>query len=291
LRREAPDSAGVALTIGQFLREAAARLAAHSPSPRLDAEALLLHVCDMNRTELLTRANVELSSTAREQLNALLVRREAGEPIAYLTGVREFWSLPLQISTEVLIPRPETELLVERALAHIPHEASWSVADLGTGSGAVAIAIARERPHCRVIATDASPAALAVARENARRLGVPNITFRVGDWCAALGEDSLKLIASNPPYVCAGDRHLTEGDVRFEPRAALAAGTDGLDAIRAIASGCACHLPGGGILMLEHGHDQAAAVSRLLIAAGFRDIVVHRDLAGLERVTEARHAT
>jgi len=291
LRPEAPDSAGVPLTIGQFLREAEARLASHSPSPRLDAEALLMHVGELSRAELLTRTNVELPSTAQERLNALLVRREAGEPIAYLTGVREFWSLPLRISRAVLIPRPETELLVERALAHIPREASWSIADLGTGSGAVAIAIARERPHCRVIATDASPAALAVARENARRLGVPNIIFRVGDWCAALGEESLKLIASNPPYVCAGDRHLTEGDVRFEPRAALAAGADGLDAIRAIASGCTRHLTGRGILMLEHGHDQAAAVSKLLIAAGFRDIVVHRDLAGLERVTEARHAT
>lgn len=278
-------------SVGQFLREIANRLAGHSPTPRLDAEVLVMHVCGLNRAELLTHADVELCQTALGRLNELLARREAGEPLAYLTGVREFWSLPLRVSSEVLIPRPETELLVERALAHIPSDASWSIADLGTGSGAIAIAIACGRPRCRVVATDASPAALDCARSNARHLGANNIDFRAGNWCAPLGSERFEMIVSNPPYVCASDPHLAQGDVRFEPRSALVAGADGLDAIRAIAACAPRHLSEPGLLLLEHGHDQAQAVGRILIDAGFRAIVVHRDLAGLERVTEARRAT
>jgi release factor glutamine methyltransferase len=278
-------------TVGQFLREASTRLAGHSPTPRLDAEVLVMHVCGLSRAELLTHAEVELCETALGRLQTLLAQRATGEPLAYLTGAREFWSLPLRVTADVLIPRPETELLVERVLAHIPAEAGWSIADLGTGSGAIAIAIARERPRCRIVATDQSPAALTCARENTQRHGLANIEFRQGDWCEALGESRFDLIVSNPPYVCAADPHLEQGDVRFEPRSALVAGTDGLDAIRAIAASAPRHLKDDGVLLLEHGRDQAAAVGHILIDAGFRAIVVHRDLAGLERVTEARRAT
>jgi release factor glutamine methyltransferase len=278
-------------TVGQFLHEAETHLSSHSPSPRLDAEVLVMHVCGLSRAELLTRADVELRQTSLTRLQTLLARRAAGEPLAYLTGVREFWSLPLRVSADVLIPRPETELLVERALAHVPPAASWTIADLGTGSGAIAIAIARERPRSRLFATDASAAALEVARENAHRHRVTNIEFREGNWCAALGKERFELIVSNPPYVCEADSHLARGDVRFEPRAALVAGADGLDAIRTIVADCPRYLADMGRLLLEHGRDQAAAISRILIGAGFRDIVVHRDLADLERVTEARRAT
>lgn len=249
-----------------------------------------MHVCGLTRAELVTHAGVELCETALARLDTLVARRLAGEPLAYLTGLREFWSLPLRVTPAVLIPRPETELLVERALAHIPTEASWSIADLGTGSGAIAIAIARERPRCRIVATDVSAAALDCARENAQRHGLAHVEFRLGNWCAALGEEHFELIVSNPPYVCATDPHLAQGDVRFEPRAALVAGADGLDAIRTIAACCPRHLANPAVLLIEHGHDQAAAVGRILIDAGFRAIVVHRDLAGLERVTEARRA-
>jgi len=281
----------VAASVGQFLREATTRLASRSPTPRLDAEVLVMNVCGLTRAELHTHADTELRESARARLNDLLARRERGEPIAHLTGLREFWSLPLRVTADVLIPRPETELLVERALAHIPADATCPIADLGTGSGAIAIAIARERPNCRVVATDSSAAALDVARDNIRRNGAANVTLREGAWCEALGEERFDLIVSNPPYVCEADRHLEEGDVRFEPRAALVAGADGLDAIRAIAAGCARHLNDRGVLLLEHGRDQAAAVARILIDAGFRDIVTHRDLAGLDRVTEARRVT
>lgn len=250
-----------------------------------------MHVCGLTRAELHTHADVELRESAQARLKDLLARRERGEPIAHLTGLREFWSLPLRVTADVLIPRPETELLVERALAHIPADARCPIADLGTGSGAIAIAIARERPNCRVVATDNSAAALDVARDNIRRHGATNVALREGPWCEALGDERFDLIVSNPPYVCEADRHLEEGDVRFEPRAALVAGADGLDAIRAIAAGCARHLNDRGVLLLEHGRDQAAAVARILIDAGFRDIVTHRDLAGLDRVTEARRVT
>ena len=281
----------MAPTVGQFLQAAATRLAPHSPTARLDAEVLVMHVCGLSRAELVTHAEIELCPTALGRLQTLLARREAGGPLAYLTGMREFWSLPLRITVDVLIPRPETELLVERTLAHIPPAAGASIADLGTGSGAVAIAIAHERPHCRVVATDVSAAALDCARDNMRRHGVTNVELREGEWCAALGDERFDVIVSNPPYVCEADPHLTQGDVRFEPRRALVAGKDGLDAVRAIAAGCRPHLAAGGTLLLEHGQDQGAAVARILRDAGFRDIVVHRDLAGLERVTEARRPT
>jgi release factor glutamine methyltransferase len=274
--------------VGEFLRAATARLAASSPSARLDAEALVMQVCGLTRAELLTRSDAELCETVHPQLEALLARRARGEPIAYLTGRREFWSLALRVTPQVLVPRPETELLVERALAHLPADTTAALADLGTGSGAVALALARERPRAHVYATDASAATLAVADENLRRCGAANVELRRGEWLAALAGIGLDLIASNPPYVRSDDPALARGELAFEPRAALDGGPDGLAAIRAIVAQARPHLRPGGWLLLEHGHDQGAAVRAVLAASGYREVATHRDLAGHERVTEGR---
>lgn len=272
-------------TIDHFLSEATRRLAASSPTPRLDAEVLATHVTGLSRTQLITHAGDPLTAERRSRLDQLVARRARGEPVAYITGRREFWSMEFTVTPDVLIPRPETELLVEQALARIPADAGWSVVDLGTGSGAVAIAIARERPGCRVLAIDASPAALAVARANAQRLGIGNVEFRHGDWFAPLTGERVEMLVSNPPYVAAGDPHLEQGDVRFEPRAALAAGADGLAAIRILAAGAGTHLKPDGWLLVEHGNDQGGQVARLLQEHGYRAIHRYRDLAGLDRVT------
>jgi release factor glutamine methyltransferase len=273
-----------------FLDHATGQLAGASPTARLDAEALLMHATGFDRAALVARGDLALDPKQRGHLETLLARRAAGEPVAYLTGRREFWSLDIEVTPDTLIPRPETELLVERALMLIPHDAEWRVADLGTGSGAIALAIARERPCCRVVATDRSAAALAVAQRNAQSLGLTNVEFRSGHWLDPLAGESFELIASNPPYVRARDPHLAQGDVRFEPRAALVAGPDGLEAIRAIAEGAREALLPGGWLLLEHGHDQAAEVARLLRWYGYGEITSHRDLAGIDRVTKARTA-
>lgn len=275
------------MTVAEFLANAAARLAAATPTPRLDAEVLAMYACGLTRSELITRADTELCGTASARLEQLLARRARGEPIAYLTGHREFWSLDLVVTPAVLIPRPETELLVERALALVPAVAAWTVADLGAGSGAIACALAKERPRCRIIAIDQSPEALAVARENVRRLGLANVELRQGEWCAPLTDMRCDLIVSNPPYVAQGDPHLDQGDLRFEPRAALVAGSDGLDAIRIIARDAPRHLGPRGWLLLEHGFDQGAMVSSLLETLGYRDITNFGDLASLPRVTQA----
>jgi release factor glutamine methyltransferase len=274
--------------LAEFLQNAAAALAESSPSPRLDAEVLAMHITGLTRTALITRAGEALSTEQEARLGELIERRRKGEPVAYLTGTREFWSLELTVTPDVLIPRPETELLVEQALARIPADAAWRIADLGTGSGAIALAIASERPHCRVIATDASPAALAVARGNARRLGIGNVEFLEGEWFAPLAGLTFDLIVSNPPYIATADSHLMQGDVRFEPRAALVSGGDGLDAIRLIAVHASAHLQPGGRLLLEHGYDQATAVRAMLGMNGLTDITSFADLAGHARVTAGR---
>jgi len=278
----------MASTIDQIIRQATQQLAAVSPSPRLDAEVLLMHVTGLTRTALITRAQEPLLPEHEELLHALLTRRARGEPVAYLTGRREFWSLDLCVTPDVLIPRPETELLVEQTLAHIPEDAEWNVADLGTGSGAIALAIATERPHCRLIATDNAAAALAVARANAIRLGIAKVEFRHGEWLKPLAGMRFDVIVSNPPYVRANDPHLTQGDVRFEPESALVAGADGLDAIRRIAVDALSCLRPGGWLLLEHGHDQAQAVRALLESHGYDAVASCRDIAGHERVTAGR---
>ena len=252
---------------------------------RLDAELLLAHVLGVSRARLYAWPEHEPEPVQREAFDRLIAARERGEPIAYLTGRREFWSLDLAVTPDVLIPRHETELLVELALDRIARDRKVRVTDLGTGSNAIALALARERPLARVTATDASEAALDVARRNAARLGIGNVAFAVGDWYAALGDARFDLIVSNPPYIAAGDAHLAQGDLRFEPAAALASGADGLDAIRRIVADAPEHLADGGALLLEHGFDQSLRVRALLDAAGFQNVTSVSDSGGHERVT------
>lgn len=279
---------GIDMTLGTALKNATAALAASSPTPRLDAEVLVMHACGINRSELITRSETAMAGEQQNRLESLLARRKQGEPVAYLTGTREFWSMELNVTPVTLIPRPETELLVEQALELIPREAEWTVADLGTGSGAIALAIANERSRCRVIATDNSPAALEVAKSNTRKFGLTNIELREGDWFAPLAGETFDMILSNPPYIRTDDPHLKQGDVRFEPAAALVSGDDGLDAIRHTARQAREFLKPGGWLLFEHGWDQAEAIAALLHRHGYRDMVCHRDLAGHARVAACR---
>ena len=256
----------------------------------VDAEWLLAHALGQTRTWLYAHATDVVVPAQSEHFRALVARRAAGEPVAYLTGRRGFWTFELQVTPDTLIPRPETERLVELALARLPVDRDLRVADLGTGSGAIALALAHERPRAEVLATDASAAALAVARANASALGVDNIAFRLGDWCVALGDQHFDLIAANPPYIADDDPHLSDGDLRFEPGAALTSGADGLDAIRAIIRAAPMHLVPGGWLLLEHGLEQGVAVRALLQSAGLSDVATERDLEDRERVTLGRHA-
>lgn len=272
-------------TLEQIIRQATQELAAVSSCARLEAEVLAMHVCKLSRTELITQGTYEPDSKQTQGLRDLVSRRLRGEPVAYITGHREFWSLDLRVTPDVLIPRPETELLVEQALMHIPNHANWFIADLGTGSGAIALAIAKERPGCKVIATDISESALAIAQENAKRLRIDNIEFRHGPWLQPFAGKILNMIISNPPYIAESDPHLTQGDVCFEPRTSLVAGSDGLDAIRAIACDARSHVKPDGRLLLEHGSDQGPAVARILRQQEYHDISCHTDLAGLNRVT------
>ncbi|MEO7062539.1 MAG: peptide chain release factor N(5)-glutamine methyltransferase [Dokdonella sp.] len=255
---------------------------------RSEATLLLAHVLDRSHAWLFAWPEFEPDPTQCAHFLKLVDARARGEPIAYLTGHREFWSLDLAVTPDVLIPRPESELLVELALARMGTDREYSVADLGTGSGAIALALARERPRACIVATDASIAALAVARANAERLGIINVTFSRGDWCAALGAARFDLIVSNPPYIELGDHHLVEGDLRHEPASALASGRDGLDAIRQISAQARAHLVGDGWLLLEHGWNQASQVRAVLENAGFEAAHSVRDAAGHERVTLAR---
>ena len=271
-------------SLEQFIQQATATLNA-SPSARLDAEVLVMHVTGFTRTALITHASEALTTQQEDQLRTLLARRMRGEPVAYLTGRREFWSLEFLVTPAVLIPRPETELLVEQALARIPAAAKWTIADLGTGSGAVALALATERPHCRVIASDFSADALALARANSQHLGITNVEFRLGEWFAPFTGEHLDMIVSNPPYIAEQDPHLMQGDLRFEPRIALAAGADGLSAIRIIVADARRHLRRGGFLLIEHGFDQAQEVRALLADQGYDDVTTCPDLQGLPRVS------
>lgn len=252
---------------------------------RVDAEALLLHVLQRPRSWLFAHADDLLDAASEAAVLALVQRRAAGEPVAYLTGRRGFWTLELEVTPATLIPRPETELLVELALQRVAPAAAVQVADLGTGSGAIALAIASERPQAQVLATDASIEALAVARRNAQRLGVANLRFAHGDWLAPLEGGRFALVVSNPPYIEAGDPHLAQGDLRFEPASALASGADGLDDIRRIVQGARGVLQRGGWLLLEHGWQQGAAVRALLCQAGYAQVFTAQDLEARERVS------
>lgn len=267
-----------------------------SPLPPLEARILLTHVLGWRQTQLITRADEALESACVERYLALQARRVAGEPVAQLVGVREFFGLEFEVTPHVLIPRPETELLVETALAAMENLARPRVLDLGTGTGAIAVAIAAMRPDAQVSALDRSAEALEVAARNAARLldakrPGGDVTFMQSDWYGSL-ESTLRfdVIVSNPPYIASGDPHLSQGDLRYEPRGALTDEADGLSAIRAIVAGAPARLAPQGVLWMEHGYDQAQAVRALLTAQGFADVRSERDLAGIERISGGRLA-
>ena len=266
-------------TIGGLLRE--------SGLLRSEAELLLRSVLGCERSHLLAHAEEAIDSSKARLAKDVFARRRAGEPIAYITGWREFYGIRLCVTQNVLIPRPETELLVELALERLAAASSVRVLELGTGSGAIAVALARERPDLTVVATDISEAALAIARRNARDHGV-DIEFVHSDWFEALGPERFDLIVSNPPYVAASDAHLERGDVRFEPRLALVGGEDGLACIRAIAARAQSRLRPGGWLLLEHGYDQGDRCIGLLREFGYSDVEDFEDLAGVPRVCAGR---
>ncbi len=279
--------------VGTALQAAAEALADNATalpdaSPRLEAELLLMEATGWSRTTLAAWPERPVGPAAFARFQTLLSRRLAGEPMAYIRGRQAFWTLELQVSPDTLIPRPETELLVETGLELGRASETFWMADLGTGSGAVAAAIASERPEWEIIALDRSEAALAVAQSNFRSLGLARLHPLRGDWLAPIGGRRLDLILANPPYVPEGDPHLARGDPRFEPREALASGPDGLDAIRLIASHAARCLVAGGWLAVEHGYDQGLAVRRVFAKRGLHNPQTRRDLAGHERVTLAR---
>ena len=273
-------------TVNGLLREAAAH---PDPESRHEAEVLLAHALGKDRAWLFAHADSVPDAQAQGRFRDLLAARQGGEPLAYLLGRRGFWTLDLEVNPAVLIPRMETELLVELALARIPQGSGLRIADLGTGSGAIALAVASERPLSRVLATDASTAALELARNNALRCGIDNISFAHGHWLQALQGQRFGLIVSNPPYIAEGDAHLEQGDLRFEPVAALASGVDGLDAIREIVEGAPRCLDSGGWLLLEHGYDQASRVRELLAGNGFGEVCSWQDLERRERVSGGRY--
>jgi len=267
---------------GALAGRSLAQVLAQSPLDPLETRILLGHALGLTRVQLITRADQVLSAGDAARLHVLFERRLAGEPIAYLTGEREFYGLDFRVTPAVLIPRPDTELLVELACDRLPR--GGSVLDMGTGSGAIAVAIAHARPDARVSALDASEAALDVARFNAERHGV-QVDFVRSDWYAGLAPRRFSMIVSNPPYIVAGDRHLAEGDLRFEPLDALTDHADGLAALRAIVGGAGGFLEPNGWLLMEHGYDQAASVRELLRRPGWDQVGSWRDLAGIERVT------
>ncbi|WP_414166317.1 peptide chain release factor N(5)-glutamine methyltransferase [Superficieibacter sp. BNK-5] len=267
----------------QWLDRAIGRLRA-SESPRRDAEILLGYVTGRARTYILAFAETTLTSAEQEQLETLLVRRERGEPIAHLTGQREFWSLPLFVSPVTLIPRPDTECLVEQALARLPAE-PCRILDLGTGTGAIALALATERPDCQVTAVDFVAEAVALAIRNAQHLDIRNVTILRSDWFRALAGQRFTVIVSNPPYIDETDPHLDQGDVRFEPKSALVADENGLADLAHIIATARDYLLPGGYVLLEHGWQQAAAVRELFTAMGYQQVETCQDYGGNDRLT------
>ena len=274
-------------TLAQALKQATSQLHMHDQAG-LDAEVLLAHVLNKPRVYLHTWPEAELSEDQELQFLDIIRQRAAGRPVAYLTGLREFWSLNFAITPDSLIPRPETELLVERTLALLPENETLRVADLGTGSGAIAIALAHERKHWRLYAIDRSFQCVKLAQRNTRRLDVDNLCFINADWSKALADQSFDAIVANPPYIADEDPHLRQGDVCFEPASALTSGPQGLDDLRSLIKDAPRVLKPGGWIVLEHGMDQAAEVHKLLKYIAFKDIATTRDLAGLERVSCAQ---
>ncbi|MBV1786791.1 peptide chain release factor N(5)-glutamine methyltransferase [Marinobacterium sp. D7] len=279
-------SADTALNIQAALALGAQRI--DSDSARLDAELLLCHVLEKTRSYLFTWPERELDPDQQAQYLALLERRIAGEPVAHLTGLREFWTLSLEVTPDTLIPRPDTETLVEAALARLS-DGPYRVADLGTGTGAIALALASERPHWQVVATDRIAAAAALAERNRDRLGLHNVDVLTGSWCEPLS-GRFDMILSNPPYIDETDPHLAQGDVRFEPRSALVAAASGLADIRQIAEQARAYLKPCGWLLFEHGYDQGQPVRALLNGLGYAEVATLSDLGGHERVTLGRLA-
>ncbi|MBE0487646.1 MAG: peptide chain release factor N(5)-glutamine methyltransferase [Halomonas sp.] len=281
------------MRLDALLARAAGRLqAAGSPTARLDAEVLLCHVLGVDRTWLYTWGDREAEAAMVARFEALLARREAGEPVAYLTGEREFWGLTLATEPSTLIPRPDTETLVEVALDKAS-AANGRLLDLGTGTGAIALAFASERPGWAVLGVDLHGEAVALAERNAARLGINNATFRQSDWFAALAEgeranEHFALIVSNPPYLADDDPHLARGDLRFEPASALVAGEGGLADLYHLVCAARDYLASDGWLLLEHGAEQGAAVREALVPAGYLEVATRLDLAGHERVTLGR---
>lgn len=278
-------------TVSHALRAAISRLAGTDDlraGAQADAESLLAHALGRARSWLYAHGDDPLDAAGTDAYEALLRRREAGEPVAYLTGRRGFWAFELTVTPDTLIPRPETERLVELALERAPKAAGVRIADLGTGSGAIALALAYERRDAEVIATDLSAQALAVAAANAGALGLRNISFREGGWWAPLRGERFDIVASNPPYIADDDPHLRRGDLRYEPAGALSSGPNGLEAIEAIVRDAPEHLNPGGWLLLEHGWRQGEAVRDALRAAGFDAVDTHLDLEARERVTIGR---
>jgi release factor glutamine methyltransferase len=279
--------------LGTLLERGAQRLrisaAAQGPgaTPDLDAELLLVHILGTSRARLRSHPEEAASAAQSKRYTELLERRATGEPLAYVIGRRDFWSLRLTVTPAVLVPRPETELLVERALA-LRHEEFGRVVDLGTGSGAIALTLASERPGWQVAATDVSEEALAIARTNAESLDLKRVQFLHGSWFEPLVGRTFDLIVSNPPYVAEDDPAMQDPALRHEPRGALTPGGDGMGSLRAIIAAAPDYLERDGWLLLEHGSDQAPEVTRELVARGLRHVRSHRDLAGHERMTEAQ---
>lgn len=255
---------------------------------RSDARALLTALLQRDAAHLIAHGDAQLTREEALTFEQWVARRAQGEPVAYIVGVREFYGRAFGVTSHVLIPRPETELLVDIALTAVAGRASPKVLDLGTGSGCIALTIAAECSGAQVTAADRSDAALTVARANAGALGIDNVSWHCGDWYEGLSGLSYDLVVSNPPYIAEGDPHLAAGDLRFEPVMALTSGGDGMDALRAIVAGAPACLVSGGSLWVEHGYDQAEKCRSLLAEAGFRDVASHRDLAGIERVTGGR---
>lgn len=275
-------------TIAALLDEGTAQVSSGCADgePRRDAQVLLGFALGVSRAWLVAHAT-DVAGEGTERYRQLVRERARGRPVAHLTGRREFFGIEFEVSDAVLIPRPETELLVEAALHRLPEGAAHEVLDLGTGSGCIALTIAGQRPRARVTATDASDAALAIARRNAGNLGL-QVQFLQGDWFYPVQGHIFDLVVSNPPYVAQGDPHLGRGDLRFEPEQALVAGADGMDHLRRIIAQAPAHLRPGGWLLLEHGHDQAGACRDLLHDAGFADVSCLEDLAGQPRVSGGR---
>ncbi|HEY5700804.1 MAG TPA: peptide chain release factor N(5)-glutamine methyltransferase, partial [Gammaproteobacteria bacterium] len=273
-------------TIANALGAAAERLGPRIESPRMEAEVLLAHVLDAPRSGFRAWPERIVPAAVLEPFQQLVEQRMVGVPVAYLTGAREFWSIHFEVNDLVLIPRHETERLVEVALDTLPQNTQQTVADAGTGCGAIAVSLARERSACRIIATDVSRHALTVAKRNSLRTGTRNVSFMAGHWLAPIGVRCIDVVISNPPYIAERDPHLWRGDLRYEPRIALAAGDDGLDAIRELIDDARRCLRPGGHLLFEHGFDQGEAARKLLTVAGYSAIVTHEDYAGQERVTQ-----